>query len=86
MRCLWVHDDTIQQRSGLAAGVLGSNPVFLSQGNRFTGNSYLLGDTIVMAIPLAACQSYRRGVARIRKRHDRDVLAVSPSRRPTGSR
>ncbi len=42
---LWVHDNTIQQRSGLAAGILGSNPVFLSQGNRFTGNRYLLGDT-----------------------------------------
>jgi parallel beta-helix repeat protein len=42
---LWVHDNTIQQRSGLAAGILGSNPVFLSQGNRFTGNTYLLGDT-----------------------------------------
>jgi parallel beta-helix repeat protein len=42
---LWVHDNAIQQRSGVAAGILGSNPVFLSKRNRFTGNSYLLGDT-----------------------------------------
>jgi len=42
---LSVHDNTIRQTTGHAAGLVGDEPVFTSKQNRFTGNHYNLGDT-----------------------------------------
>jgi len=42
---LWVHDNTIRQTNGRAAGIVGTGPVFTSKQNRFTDNHYALGDT-----------------------------------------
>jgi hypothetical protein len=42
---LWVHDNVVRQRTGLAAGIVGNDLVFSGRQNRFTGNRYVLGDT-----------------------------------------
>ena len=42
---LWLHDNVVRQRTGLAAGIVGNDLVFSGRQNRFTGNRYVLGDT-----------------------------------------
>jgi parallel beta-helix repeat protein len=44
---LWVHDNSVRQLTGYAAGVNGAVAVFATQNNRFTDNHYVLGDTAI---------------------------------------